>query len=388
MPYWTSLVDRTGEYRRIMIRNMLVALGCIWSIAFVPLLSEQDWVRILLTSIGCFGYAFFGYPVIAALVDAITLRVLADRKDLYGRQKIGVPIGFASSVFLTGFLIEKFHSPYALFVVFGAFAILFILTIVLIDLHPTEYEPVSATEGIDYGATTPPLTVQIKDDDDGDSAILTDENQPVSLWYLLQTPESIQFFTFVILLGSTFAVIQAFLYLFFEHDIEGGTTSMLGLFGPLGSSTEIVCFFFSKQIFHWMGPNAMLILSQCLIIYRCLVYMIAAELKFGAWLVTVTQLLHGMGFSLAWSAGALQADRIAPPHLKSSAQGLLNMAYNGVSGINVLLTGYIYEAYGSKAMWGFTFVLGILSIFIYQSVYLRKTVFTWAARLVRQKMVA
>jgi hypothetical protein len=48
---------------------------------------------------GCFGYAIFGYPVIAALVDTVVLRVLADQKELYGRQKIGVPIGFASSVF-------------------------------------------------------------------------------------------------------------------------------------------------------------------------------------------------------------------------------------------------------------------------------------------------
>ncbi|KAI8335246.1 major facilitator superfamily domain-containing protein [Choanephora cucurbitarum] len=247
MPYWTSLVDKTGEYKKVMIRNMLVALGCIWSIAFVPYVSEQDWIRILLTSMGCFGYAFFGYPVIAALVDAVTLRVLAERKDLYGRQKIGVPIGFASSVFLTGFLIEKFGSPYALFVVFGAFALLFIMTIACIDMQPPEYEPLD--ENTDYGATTPPqpFVAQVKDDDDDSECEINDENQTVSIWYLLQTPESVQFFTFVILLGSTFSVIQAFLYLFFEHDVEGGTASMLGLFGPLGSSTEIVCFFFSKQ---------------------------------------------------------------------------------------------------------------------------------------------
>ncbi|RCH78094.1 hypothetical protein CU098_001877, partial [Rhizopus stolonifer] len=27
MPYWTWLVDKTGEYKKVMIQNMLIALG-------------------------------------------------------------------------------------------------------------------------------------------------------------------------------------------------------------------------------------------------------------------------------------------------------------------------------------------------------------------------
>ncbi|KAI8066956.1 major facilitator superfamily domain-containing protein [Gilbertella persicaria] len=379
MPYWTWLVDKTGEYKKVMIQNMLIALGCILSIAFVPFASDKEWIHIVLTSMGCFGYAFFGYPVIAVLVDAVILRVLADRKDLYGRQKIGVPIGFASSVFLTGFLTEKLDSLYALFIVFGFSCISFIVTVIFTNFDPPKYSMAK------YGTTSlsPQEQIVIEDQDDDISVTKAKEG---SMWHLLQTPESVQFFTFVVMLGSVIAAIQAFLYLFFENDLKG-TSSMLGLFGPLGSSTEVICFFYSKQILLRLGSRRMLIVAQCITVYRCLTYFVATELTFGAWLTTTTQLLHGIGFSMAWSAGALQADLYAPPHLKSSAQGLLNMAFNGVSGLNVLVCGYIYETYGSRSMWAFVSTMGMFSLFLYQSVYLRSTLFSWISEFIKRKFI-
>lgn len=129
----------------------------------------------------------------------------------------------------------------------------------------------------------------------------------------------------------------------------------------------------------------MLIAAQSIIMYRCLTYMICLNLSFGAWLATITQLLHGIGFSMTWSAGALQADHIAPSGLKSSAQGLLNMAFNGFgSGVGALVGGIIYENFGPQIMWGAVSIIAFLSMFMYTSSFLRNTFFAFIANFIQK----
>jgi predicted MFS family arabinose efflux permease len=128
----------------------------------------------------------------------------------------------------------------------------------------------------------------------------------------------------------------------------------------------------------------MLIVAQSIIVYRCVTYFVCTELSFGAWLATATQLLHGIGFSMTWSAGALQADHIAPANLKSSAQGLLNMAFNGLgSGLGAIIGGYIYEHFGAKTMWIIVAIFSFISILLFTSRMLRVSLFFYLANLVK-----
>ena len=231
------------------MNNQHLFFQCILSIGLVPYVSEHEWTRIGLVSLGCFGYAFFGYPVIAALVDAVILRVLSDQKDLYGRQKIGVPIGFATSVFFTGLLTEKLGSLYALFIVFTFCNLAFVTTMWFIDINPYhgEYKELEEEPPVDnsiYGSTSPPPIV-IEEEDDA-IRVTTPIVSP-TMWTLLREPDAVQFFTFMMSMGFAIAVVQAFLFLYFENDLQG-TAAMVGLFGPLGSSTELVVFFFSKEV--------------------------------------------------------------------------------------------------------------------------------------------
>jgi MFS family permease len=359
----------------------------------VPYLSNTEWIRIALTSLGCFGYAFFGYPIIAALVDTVILRVLAHRKDLYGRQKIGVPIGFATSVFLTGFLTEKLESLYALFIVFTVYCLGFVITLAVVDINPHYYEPVAEEEQVEdtYGSMSPTNNNNNNNSvEEVAAVVIEDVNDGIrvtpdpSMWHLLQEPEAVQFFTFMVAMGFAIAVVQAFLYLFMENDLHA-SSFLVGLFGPLGSITEILVFFFFKQVLHRLGARRMLAVAQCIIIYRCLTYIVCAQISWGAYLATVTQVLHGVGFSMSWSAAALQADQIAPPNLKSRAQGLLNMAFNGLgSGIGALVGGLIYERWGSTVMWAVVAVLAAVSIVLYTSNFVLRVVFLPISNLVKK----
>jgi hypothetical protein len=113
----------------------------------------------------------------------------------------------------------------------------------------------------------------------------------------------------------------------------------------------------------------MLIAAQSIIMYRCLTYIICPELSFGAWLATATQLLHGIGFSMTWSAGALQADQIAPA------------GFNGLgSGIGALVGGIIYERFGAQIMWATVVSISFFSIIMYASTFLHRTLFHSIAR--------
>lgn len=203
----------------------------------MPSLSHVEWIRMILVSLSCFGYAFFGYPIIVAIVDSLIFKILAEKKELFGRQKVGLPIGFASSVFLTGFLSQKLDTNYALFFVFGVSNIAFLITLLCIHI------PASSTTTEDgYGSVASSPTPTITPAEDG-----IEEEEKGSIWDLLKDPYSIQFFTFMSFTGFCIAVVQAFLYLYIENDLKG-TPFMVGLFGPLGSSTELICFYFSHQV--------------------------------------------------------------------------------------------------------------------------------------------
>jgi hypothetical protein len=157
----------------------------------------------------------------------------------------------------------EWFGPYALFGVYTCFALSFIATVALLDFTPhrkpilndddySSHEP-SLVQGNDtpssYGSTNTITAINDDDDDDDDDDDNEDDpKKPLpTIWSLLATPESSQFFLVVVMMGFATAIIQAFLFLFMRNDLHA-SPALVGLLGPLGSSTEIVCFFFSKRV--------------------------------------------------------------------------------------------------------------------------------------------
>ncbi|CAO3617634.1 unnamed protein product [Cunninghamella blakesleeana] len=403
-PFWTSYLDCTQAYKPIMITNMLIALVSLLFIGIVPTLTEDVWNTVILVSIGCFGWSWFGYPVIASFVDSVTFLILGDYKELYGRQKIGCPIGYGLSIFLAGMTTEMF-GPYAFFGVYAFFTIAFLVTVIQLNFTPhkkptmiSSTSSVSRTNSQDsnhYGSFNDDNEnnmdpIHIEDDDDDDDIIasntivssddnemklLEQQQQQLSIWYLLKNPDAVQFFLVMSLMGFSIAVVQAFLFIFMRNDLHA-SPGTIGLLGPLGSFPEAIGFFFAEQIHSRLGPKRMLLLAQFITIFRCLMYVISMGLgEFGILLSTLTQLLHGIGFSLTWSAAALQADRIAPKQLKNSAQGLLNMCFNGIgAGFGSLCGGLIYNSVGAEMMWLSVIGIMLFTVFIYTTNFIKKLI--------------
>lgn len=204
----------------------------------------QQQVAAILVSVGYLGYAFFGYPVIGIMTDSATLYVLGDRKqELYGKQKMGTPIGFGLSVFLTGVLMDAW-GPYAIFVVFCSSVLAFVLTCLVTDFTPR------------YTSVKPPLTVNEQEEEEAatagavvedDEEIIDQRQRPTSTKDLLTLPHAVRFYFSMTILGAVMGVMIAFLFLFVQKELHG-TPAMVGLLGPLASCVEVVCFFFAKQV--------------------------------------------------------------------------------------------------------------------------------------------
>ncbi|KAI7850873.1 major facilitator superfamily domain-containing protein [Circinella umbellata] len=353
-----SWADKTHQYKKIMVINMLIGLMFILSISLVPSITSSEWMTTILVSISYFGYAFFAYPIIGTMIDCATLRVLGDRKQqLYGRQKAFTPVGFGVSIFLTGLCIELW-GPYAVFGTFATCVLAFVCICLVTDLSPYPWDVMTRSHNQTFNAEE--VIIDNADNEDNKTG-------PVpSMWDLIERPEAVRFFVVMTFLGIIMGIVTAFLFLFIEKDLHG-SPALVGLLGPLTSCTEIVCFYFAKNIFKWLGPKKMIIIAHIVLAVRCVIYMLATTISNGAYLAAASQPLHGIAYSFLWSAAVVEADNIAPPSLKARSQGLLGTMYLGLGAGIGALCGFAYEYWGGVGLWFLSMIVSFTSLFIYTS---------------------
>jgi len=84
-PFWTSMADKTRRHRLIMSLAILVSVAILvvvpWFSAFAPIL-----LLVIL-------YNAFSAPVLS-FTDSATMFMLADKKELCGRIRLGGTLGF------------------------------------------------------------------------------------------------------------------------------------------------------------------------------------------------------------------------------------------------------------------------------------------------------
>ena len=99
LPLVTGLADRTNRHRLIMSLSLLVVVS---GLVLFPYLKTF----ILLFGMAILSSVFFS-PIIP-LSNSATMFMLGDRKDLYGRIRLGGTIGFSIVATLAGSLVENY----------------------------------------------------------------------------------------------------------------------------------------------------------------------------------------------------------------------------------------------------------------------------------------
>ena len=309
-PLLTGIADSSHRHR------LVLALSLSGVMLIVLVLSAVSTFALLLFLILLF--AFFMSPV-NPLADSATMFMLGDRKDLYGRVRLGGTIGFGIASLIAGMVIQRagLNSSFFMF----AFLIFITLLFGLKLKFPEIDKKVSVSKGIKS---------------------------------LLARPRWVWFFALVFIGGLSLAIVNTYLFLYLDE--LGASKTLMGFSMVVATISEIPLLFFSNRLIRRFGSLGLLVLALFVAGLRLLLFS-AVHLPIG---IVAIQCLQGLTFPIVWVAGVAYANEHAPVGLNATAQGLFGsmlMGFGAAAGN--FLGGILIDAYDTRTMF---FTMGLITL--------------------------
>ena len=317
-PFWTGLADQTRRHRLIMNLAFCVSVAIL---LVVPLFSVFAPILLAVLLYNAF------YAPVGSLTDSATMFMLGDKKELYGRVRLGGTIGFGVAASVAGVYIQNNGLRYAFW---GGALLLFLALLV--------------SQKLNFGAerSSAPITQGLRQ-------LLADKR-----WIL--------FLTLALAGGLALAANNTYLFPYLKE--LGATESLMGLALTIGTLSEIPVLFFGNRLIHRFTANGLLLLAMIISGLR-LVLLGVVRTSEAALLL---QLINGLTYPAMWIAGVAYADQYAPSGMRSTAQGLfgamvfgLGLAVGGFAG------GLILERGGGQAVF---MIFGIVVLLVVAAVAL------------------
>jgi PPP family 3-phenylpropionic acid transporter len=303
LPLVTGIADRTNKHKLIMSLLLLVVIS---GLILLPYLKTF----ILVFSIAILSTIFFS-PVMS-LSNSATMFMLGDRKDLYGRIRLGGTIGFSIVATAAGALVENYGLKIAFWSAASIFFIAFLISQKLVHGEEESGEPA------DRG--------QVSE--------------------LLRNARFLLFLLTGFSGGISFTTINTYLFPYMKE--LGAGESVMGLALTIGTIVEMPVLFFTNRFIKRFRAFALLIFSLAMTGLRFLLLAIAPNPIF----VLFVQLLNGFNYPLLTVAGVTYADEHAPKRFRATAQGLFNAAMGGIgSAVGGFTGGLLFERLGAKGMY-------------------------------------
>lgn len=300
-PFWTGLADQTRRHRLIMSTVIVI---CIVILVVIPWLST--FIPILLLVLL---YSAFNAPV-GSFTDSATMFMLGDKKELYGRIRLGGTIGFGIAASIAGVFVQSYGLRYAFW---GSALLMFVALLV--------------SQRLVFGTahTGAPITRGLRQ-------LLNDKR-----WIL--------FLTLALAGGFALAANNTYLFPYFKE--LGTTEALMGLALTIGTLSEIPVLFFGNRLLQRFTANGLLLLAMIISGLR----LIALALVRTPDAALLIQLINGLTFPAMWIAGVAYADQYAPPGMRSTAQGLFGAIVFGLGlAIGGFVGGPILEKWGGQAV--------------------------------------
>jgi PPP family 3-phenylpropionic acid transporter len=318
-PFWTRLADSTRRHRLIM--SLTMGAG-ILAVCLLPLLST--FAPILLTGLAM---SFFMSPA-SSFADNATMHTLGEKRELYGRIRLGGSIGFAVAAPLAGVFVQN-TSLRAAFWMAGFMYLMCLLV----------------SQNFDHGTSGEKPVAQ-----HGASALLRDPR-----W--------------IIFLGIAFAgglaMTAANNYFFPLMKELGAKESIMGIALSIGTIFEFPVLFFGNRLIRFFKPYGLFLLAMGFTGLRLLLF----GLNTSPDLILLIQLLNGLSFPAMWMAGVAYAHERAPAGLTTTAQGMFSAMVFGIgSAAGGFLGGPLLEILGGRGLFltygVITFAVTAVGIFI------------------------
>lgn len=303
LPLITGLADRTNRHKLIM-SAMLVILVTVLTVypslvTFIPLL-----IMAVLSTV------FFS-PIMA-LSDSAAMFMLGERKDLYGRIRLGGTLGFSAAATLAGVLVQHYGLKIAFWSASGIFFIAFLVSQKL--AHGEEEFDKSVKKG--------------------------------RASELLKNPHFLLFLLVAFSGGISFAMLNTYFFPYMKT--LGAGESIMGVALTVGTISEIPILFFANRFIRRFKPYPIVLFSLAMTGVRFLLLAAAPN----SLVVLVVQLLNGCNFPLLTVAGVTYADLNAPKGFRATAQGLFNASLHGIGyAVGGFAGGILFEQLGAKGMY-------------------------------------
>lgn len=147
----------------------------------------------------------------------------------------------------------------------------------------------------------------------------------------------------VTVMGFGAGVIFSFLYWHLQ-DI-GGSPVLFGILSVVNHASEIVAYFYTFQVINKYGHVKVMYI--CLAVNVCR-FVILSWLD-NPWMVVPLQVLQGFALATVWASASSYISLIAPPHIKPSAQYIIQLLYHGIGkGVGSIVGGTVISVIGTR----------------------------------------
>ena len=306
---WGNIADRTGQQR------WLIAVGAAGGLIvaqFVPLVH---------TFTAFLGLAVLGSLMgssLGTLVDSTTLMLLGDRREDYGRYRLGGSIGYILTAGSVGFLFDR-SGLRLMFPAYGVVMTFFAIIALLLPIMPVRRE--SRSTGM--------------------------------IGKMIRQPAWLLFAGCVFLIWI--ATNAAIMFLGVSLQAMGASQSLIGIATVIGAVVEVPFMAYSGSFLRRFGPVRLLLISMILMVIR---YFLLGVMPSPYWAVAIN-ILNGPAYVFFWSSAVNYAYQLAPPGLSGTAQGMLNSITSLAAVLSAILTGALFDLLGANKLF---IVMGFCSL--------------------------
>jgi len=303
---WGYLSDRTGQPRVLIVVG---ALGGLLAAQLIPLvemfkLANAFWLYV---AIGCVGGLMTAST--GTLVDSTALALLGERRQDYGRYRVGGSVGYIVATIAAGFLYDQVGHRW-MFPSYGLLMLFFAL----------------------IAFKLPRRAVRLQGTGRGEIGQMI--RQPV--WLILVA----SIFLFWIAYYASIMFIGVIL------KSMGANDKLISFAAVIGTVVEIPFMAFSGPLIRRFGPVRLLWFAVLLQIIR---YFLLSQMTVPAWAIAIN-LLNGPGFVLFWNSAVNLVSRLAPPSLVATAQGFYNSTISLAGIISSLIGGMLFDQLGPSGL--------------------------------------
>ncbi|MCX7681090.1 MAG: MFS transporter [Anaerolineae bacterium] len=314
-PLWGALADATRQHKKLMLLALVLSVVAVGGLSIAP---DFPWLMVAVIA-----FAFFGAPTMP-IVDNTVVELLGEHRSEYGKQRLWGAVGWGLTSPIAGEVIERNGLHWAFY---GYFALMGCAILVSLFL-PVVQSSIRSSFSSDL------------------RRLLTHRRW---LLFLLTV--------FIGSLGLVFVINFLFLYL----SELGATKTLMGVSMTVATMGEVPLWFYADRLLQRWGNRGALAVSML----ACFIQGIAYSLLRAPWLAIPIQLLQGPAFSTMWAAGVSYAAEVAPPGLRTTAQGMFTGVVMGLrAGLGAFVGGVLYDAVGAAMMFRLGGALALVGLLI------------------------